>query len=300
VDEDEMARNAWQRILSRSSQIEVIGETTPLELIRNFRDIPTPEIVVAGSSFAERGLIRSEKIRKQWGSFPKTIIVCENEEKVKAAFKARADWASIGPFSDQELITWTRALSDDAKRLCSEYLSELTTMEKGTDQHKTFLKLMQDILQLLFHPDLVNPKKMDSSNLSQEISRGRLIFRNQAKRGKNRISDFNEFWEDAREFHQAKYVTVDIYNSEIVPAAIQALGKYLSNLHGSLGLIIGRSSEKPKLSPLTVALFENEKKVVIMLSDTEIQEMLEYKAGGVNPACLLQDLYQNLIADAEN
>jgi hypothetical protein len=78
------------------------------------------------------------------------------------------------------------------------------------------------------------------------------------------------------------------------------LGKYLNPLHGSFGIIIGRGLVKTNLHPLTIALFENEKKAILLLGDAELQEMLEYKAGGVNPACLLQDLYQKLIADAGN
>jgi len=57
---------------------------------------------------------------------------------------------------------------------------------------------------------------------------------------------------------------------------------------------------KRGLHPLTVALFENEKRAILVLGEAELQEMLEYKVGGVNPACLLQDLYPKLIADAGN
>jgi len=259
---------------------------------------------VAGFRFVESYLVRTEKIKKGRRSWPKTIIICENNEEVRAAFKARADWACTVPFEDQDLITWIRALSDDAKWLCSEYLSELTSTEVRKEQYPVFLKLVQESLQLLFHPDLVNPDKKVVWERLNTVPQGRLIFRNQANRennaGDKNTTRFNEFWKDMRQYHDAKHVTADVYNSEILSSAIQNLGRYLSTLHGSIGLVIGRSFIRSKIYPLTIALFENEKKIILLLSDLEIQEMLEYKAGGVNPACLLQDLYQQLIADAEN
>ncbi len=304
VDDDGMARTAWKKVLGKSSQIKVIGEATPREFIRSIRNIAEPEVIVGGFSFVERGLIRSAKLIKTWGSRPKIIVIGENKEQVKEAYKAHADWAVASPFSEQDLITWIRAMSDDAKRLCSEYLSELVAIQKDNNQEEQFIKLIQEMLQLLFHPDLINPEKMETSDLSHPIRHGRLIFRNQAKKEnlaeKDGLLKFDEFWEDARQNHGAKYVTVDVYNSEVIPSAIQSLGEYLTNLHGLFGLVIGRSLLKASLYPLTVALFENEKKAILPISDSELKEMLEYKAGGVNPVCLLQDLYQQLIADTGN
>lgn len=116
VDDDEMARNAWKKVVSKSSQIQVIGETTLRDLERNIRNIYAPEVIVSGFPFVERGLVRSEKLIKTWGNFPKIIVICENKEQIKAGYKAHADWAAASPFSDQDLVTWIRAMSDNASR----------------------------------------------------------------------------------------------------------------------------------------------------------------------------------------
>lgn len=305
VEDDDMARAGWKRVLGKSDQIRVVGETTLHALIKNIEKIPLPEIIITGFSFVERGMILSDELKKTWGNFPKNIIICENKEQVRIAYRSHADWATTKPFIDQDLVTWVRALSDDAKRLCSEYLAELVSIEKGSGQQQKFLKLVYAMLQLLFHPDLVNPEKIDLPDSPQSISPGRFVFRNQAKKensesnGGKGEQKFDDFWEDARQNHESKYVAVDICNSEIDFAAIQRLGKYLTSSHGLLGLIIGRIPIKPRHYPLTVALFENEKKVILLLGDAELQEMLEYKAGGVNPVCLLKDLYQNLMVKAD-
>lgn len=304
VDDDEMARNAWKKVLSKSSQIQVVGEAISRELVRNKNDIPVPEIIVSGFSFVEKGLIHSAKLIKTWGHSPKIIIICENKEQIKAAYKARADWAVAIPFSDQDLVTWIRAMSDDAKRLCGEYLERLNNLPGEGVQQSTFEKLIADMLQLLFHPDLVNPEKVDGIQSTRGAPFGRLIFRNQAKRQETAATEdekkiFDEFWEDVRHTHKGKYITVDVHNSGLTPETIQSLGAYLTNIHGSFGLVIGRGSIAGKLYSLSISMFENEKKAILLLGDEDLQAMLEFKAGGVNPVCLLQDMYQRIIARAQ-
>jgi hypothetical protein len=96
--------------------------------------------------------------------------------------------------------------------------------------------------------------------------------------------------------HKSKYVTVDIYNKKLEPGNITSLGEYLTESHGLLGLIIGRKLPSSDIDMMSIALFENERKVVLALDVLLLCEMLEYKAGGINPVCLLQGLYQKLIA----
>src|SRR5688572_25345335 len=152
VDADDMARNAWKRILRKSSQIEVVGESTPSGFFRDMRNTSEPEIIVAGFAYVDDCLVRVKKVRKLWENVPKTIIICRNKEEIKAAFIAGADWAIAVPFDDQELITRVRASSDDAKRLCSEFRSALKSIRDDEASEEAYLKLIQDVLQLLFHP----------------------------------------------------------------------------------------------------------------------------------------------------
>jgi DNA-binding NarL/FixJ family response regulator len=304
VDEEDLARRAWKRILQKSSQIEVMGECKPGVFFKEMQNTPEPEVVVAGFSYVSACLAQLPKFQRLWGNVPRTIIICQSKLEIKEAFKAGAEWTVAIPFDDQELVTRVRASSDDAKRLCSDYLSALHALRGDSASDETYLKLIQDILQLLFHPDLVNPERMHVPDRAGRTQHGRLVFRNQAKSGSAARSEhdsrFNEFWEEGRQGHNAKYVTVDVYNAEVTAPALQALGNYLGPLHGTLGLIVGRDPIPSRLSRLAVALFENEKKAILTLGSAEIEEMLEYKAGGVNPTCLLQDLYQRLIADAES
>lgn len=302
VENDSMARNAWKKILSKSNQIRVIGEIATKEIGRIKINFPAPEIILTGFSFVERGLVRSEKLRKMWGTFPKIIVLCENKAQVGEAYRAHVDWAAAAPFNDHHLVTWVRALSADAKRLCEEYLSKLLNAERNELNRNEYYDAAREILQLLYHPDLVNPENIGIPNTGPVQPPQRLLFRNQAgveaPGSGPEEKRFDEFWIDARQSHGAKYVTADLYNTRIAPAAISTLGRYLGELHGTFGLIVGRDFDEKALYPLTVSLFENERKAILLLDDERLQESLEYKAGGVNPACRLKDFYQKLIADA--
>ena len=288
VDDNALARAAWKRVLSKSKQIKVVGETNPKDILSSAKELEAPEIIVGGLSFMEAGLLKEGRIRSFWGVQPKVILLAENKEQVKSAFKQGTDWAATKPFNDQDLINWVRTLGDDAKQLCSEYIDQLSALRIEKTYSEKYRELVSSILQLLFHPDLVNPEFAE--RLSSASLAGRSVFRNQAKE--------HEFWIDANKVYQSRYVTVDIYNTVLESEYVALLGKYLSESHGLLGLIVGRKIPFSRLNAMSVSLFENQRKAVLFLDDSHLREMLEYKAGGINPVCLLQDLYQNLIASA--
>lgn len=290
VDEDAMVRKAWRKVLNDSRQIRVIGEANPFELGKFTNAPEPPEILVAGHSFMEAGYLKGGIQQSFWESRPKVIMIVENREQIKTAFKNGADFAAAKPFDSQDLITWVRALSDDAKRLCSEYHNRFSKIRAIQSQNKKYSELVGSILQLLFHPDLVNP---ESARMLADVPlSSRLILRNQAREHK--------FWIDAHEMHRSKYLTFDIYNEPVGADKLKALGKYLSESHGLMGFVIGRNLSMHDLQVVSIAFFENEGKVVLPLDDSQLQAMLEYKAGGVNPAFELENLYQKLIADAGN
>lgn len=286
IHENELARSAWKKVLNKSGQIIVIGETKALEPYRLPEGTQPPEIIVASMLILGTGVLRTARLKVIFGIRPRIIILTENKEDMKIAFKEGADWAAVEPIDAQDLITRVRALSGDAKKLCAEYRDRFS-MIKTEDRHKNmFRDLVDSTFQLIFHPDLVNPEAVTlSSNTSLA---GRLVYRNQA-RG-------HEFWIDAHQMHKSKYVTVDIYDKKLEPGNITSLGKYLSESHGLLGFIVGLKSPSSDLDAMSIALFENERKVVLALDVSLLCEMLEYKAGGINPVCLLQDRYQKLIA----
>jgi DNA-binding NarL/FixJ family response regulator len=285
VDDSAMARDAWKMVLTKSRQIEVVESLPTLDFIRRIKFSIPPEVIVAGQSFLDVGLLKPGILHSLFGYRPKVVLLVQLKSQIPSAFKAGADWVASEPFNDQELINWVRSLSDYAKRLCEEYREQLDSLGSGKKDTPIFYELISDILQLLFHPDLVNP---EPGLYPYDLQATRLVFRNQTKD--------HEFWMDAREKHLAKYVSVDIYNSQMQGDFIPKLGGYLSGTHGMLGLIIAKNMPKPNLFELSVALFENEQKVLLLLTENDILDMLRYKAGGINPACRLQDLYQSLIA----
>lgn len=300
VDENKMARSAWKKILQRSGQVEIVGELALNEIPGKLKQTEPPEVIVAGNSYAEKGFLHNAKVKEIWGYFPKTLVICDKPQQVPPAFKAHADLAVCKPFDDQELVTWVRMISDEAKRLCEEYYGQLISNSAKQKERSGYLKLILSILQLLFHPDLVNPESVDIRD-TDALSNDRLVFRNQAKKGKiqgNGALNFDEFWEDMRQDHNAKYIPIDIYNSEVPSQAIRRMASYLTPSHSSFGLVIGREKDLFKLRSMQVAQLDNEEKVILLLGHSDLQEMLEYKAGGINPACLLKIQYQQLVIKA--
>lgn len=288
IHENELARSAWKKVLGKSDQISVIDAVQNLKSYHLSDVTQPPEIIIANMSILVSGMLRVDQLKTVFGIRPKIIILTENKDDVKIAFKQGADGATAEPFDAQDLITQVRALSGEAENLCAEYRDEFSIIKAGRSQMGKFYDLVSNSLQLIFQPDLVNPESVMTSSANPLLSR--LVFRNQARN--------HEFWIDTRQIHQSRYVTVDVYNNKLEPENIVTLGNYLSESHGLLGLIVGRRVLAHDLDEMSIALFENERKVVLILNETLIRDMLEYKAGGINPVCLLQDQYQKLIASA--
>ena len=286
IHENKLARSAWKKVLDKSGHIVVVGATESLETYHYSEKTPPPEIIIASMSILSAGVLRANHLKTIFGVRPRIIILAESKDEVKIAFKEGADWATAEPFDPQDLITRIRALSGDAKRLCAEHRDNFSIIRSGDSQKRRFCDLVSSTIQLIFHPDLVNPEYIAIP--SNNSMAGRLVFRNQARD--------HQFWIDAREIHQSKYVAVDVYNKRLKPETITSLGKYLSESHGLFGLVVGRNSGSIDLDAMSKALFENEQKIVLALDISLLCEMLEYKAGGINPVCLLQDRYQKLIA----
>ena len=288
IHENDLARSAWKKVLEKSGHIAVVGAIETLETYHHPENTSAPEIIVASMSILNARVLRANHLKPIFGIRPRIIVLAENKEEVKIAFKEGADWATAEPIDTQDLITRVRALSGDAKKLCAEHRNNFSMIRSGNSQKRRFCDLVSSTFQLIFHPDLVNPECIvPPSNNSMA---GRLVFRNQARD--------HPFWIDAREIHQSKYVAVDVYNKRLKPETIPSLGKYLSESHGLFGLVVGRNSRSIDLDAMSKALFENERKVVLALDVSLLCEMLEYKAGGINPVCLLQDRYQKLIASS--
>lgn len=288
IHENELARSVWKKVLEKSGHIIVIGTIVSLEGYRLPEGTRPPEIIIASISILRTGVLRADLLKTMFGIRPRITILAESKADVKVAFKEGADWAAEEPIDTPDLITRVRALSGDSKRLCAEHRDNFSKISSGDSHKRKFGDLVSSTIQLIFHPDLVNPEYVALP--PNHSLAGRLVFRNQARD--------HEFWIDTRESHRAKYVTTDIYNKILVPEDITLLGKYLSESHGLFGLAIGRSSTSTALEEMSIALFENEQKVVLPLDISALCEMLEYKAGGINPVCLLQDRYQRLIAAA--
>lgn len=144
-------------------------------------------------------------------------------------------------------------------------------------------------MEFLFHPDLVNPSSVE--RVSRVSGTRRLIFRNQAAE--------HQFWIETLDTHAAKVVTVDIHDRDLKSENLNTLANFLSASHGNFGLVIGCNFSN-LLQTIPVFILNNSQKAILVITDSELEDMLAYKAGGINPVCLIEDLYQDLIISVMN
>ncbi len=145
-------------------------------------------------------------------------------------------------------------------------------------------------------PELALGKPFPQSRTDQEYDRRDLVLRNNAIEG---------FWAETRQHYDAEGVIVDAknYGKEINRNAVHDFSRYLKEYGlGRFGIIAAR-----EVSPQTQASTSQHERVqsaideqknqwrnsphkmIILLGEADLVEMLETKAGGKDPTALLRD-----------
>jgi hypothetical protein len=165
-----------------------------------------------------------------------------------------------------------------------ELIVKLSSTACGTKEWSLYQRLLRETLERLFCPLLATPiyEHPDEFN----INRRDFILPNYAPDG---------FWSYMRETYKADFVVVDAKNSckKVTKRDVLQVSNYLKR-HGTglFGIIIGRQGGD-KSSLLTLReIWSNEQKLILILNDEDIKQMLMLKSVGNNPEDVLKEKIQ--------
>lgn len=285
IAEEDLVMEGWSRVLGPATDIELLAsiqdfsESTVLKLNN------PPEIIVAHESW-----LKSLKARK-WISLIRTnyrtkiIAVVKNAANVKKLRLIGVDESIQLPFRGRQLIDLIRGLSRDDKNLCMYYAQQMESTPRGAEHFGTYIELISNILQLIFSQVLTNLQVRNTYSSGDRFVY--LTFEN--------ISD-HRFWVELKKRFEAHYIVFSIQNNPaLLSPQFGKLGKYLVEPVGKLGFLCNRQVPDHAFDALQLAAFQNDGKVIILLSDQQIRTLLAFKAAGVDPTELLEEIYQGLI-----
>ena len=162
-----------------------------------------------------------------------------------------------------------------------DFISKLRNIRPGKENWNLYQSLVGDILEHLFTPPLSKPIPEHKDKTG--ANRRDFIIPNEAPDG---------FWLFARTKYLADYIVVDAKNlkGKVTKSAILQVANYLKP-HGAglFGMIFSRFGGDSRGCDQTLReQWSTQQKLIIVLSDSDIEEMLVYKDSGEKPDMVLR------------
>lgn len=174
--------------------------------------------------------------------------------------------------------------SQSAPRDASEILiQELRGTSAGRDDWSAYQKLCERILEYLFCPPLGRPN-YERAN-SERTDRRAIVLANW-------VADPINFWGQMRAFYGAHLVVVDAKNwvNPISKNEVLKVAHYLkSHGAGRFGMIMSRKGCDQSASICLREYWMGEEKMIIVLNDAEVEQMLTLRRSGGNPSNVIRD-----------
>lgn len=166
------------------------------------------------------------------------------------------------------------------KQLEMELIEKLENTKSGKTEWNIYQKLLNEILSRLFCPPLSNP----IYELSDEFrfNRRDFIMPNYSDNG---------FWAYIRDIYNADFIVIDAknYTKKVQKKDILQICNYLKS-HGAglFGIIITRNGGDTSCFHTIKEMWAMQKKLIIILTDDDLKQMLNLKAVGNNPEDIIK------------
>lgn len=183
-------------------------------------------------------------------------------------------------------------IDDETTRPEAETLiHKLSEIRPGTEQASVFQRTVLEILNFLFNPQLINGE-LEVRTLDGTERRD-IIFTNDSDQS---------FWEYLRIEHSAILLMFETKNtSQLENAHVNQTATYLGDRLGRLGFIVTRYKiEASQLKKIYSVYNDSQpRKIILVLSDSDLQTMITMKCEGKDPMRYIQKLYRTFRTNAQ-
>jgi len=183
-------------------------------------------------------------------------------------------------------------IDEQAKMRASILIDRLSTTPAGREDATTYQYLVLEILNFLFAPELIDGRP--EVRTIDGTERRDIIFTNDSD---------ETFWAYARTNHDGLVLMFEIKNTDdLGMAAIAQTATYLGSRLGRLGFIVTRKPPTLELMKKTFAVWNDsgtEKKVILIIHDAQLIEMLKTRADDKSPTKWMQSHYRAFRTSAQ-
>ncbi len=163
--------------------------------------------------------------------------------------------------------------------------NRLQSISTGAENASTFQHTVLEILNFLFNPQLIDGKP--EVRTIDGTERRDIVFTNDSDQ---------TFWAYVRQEHSGIFLMFEAKNTkEIGPAALNQTATYLGDRLGRLGFIVTRHKpdESATRKAFSIHNDSNPRKIILFLTDNDLNIMLVMKSAGKEPMRHLQQLYRD-------
>lgn len=163
--------------------------------------------------------------------------------------------------------------------------ARLKEISVGVAEATDFQHTVLEILNFLFAPELIDGKP--EVRTIDGTERRDIIFTNDSDQ---------TFWNYVRQEHSGIFLMFETKNTqEIGPAALNQTATYLGDRLGRLGFIVTRNaaSESAQRKAFSIHNDSSPRKIILFLTDHDLNLMLDMKSSGKEPMRHIQNLYRS-------
>jgi hypothetical protein len=174
--------------------------------------------------------------------------------------------------------------SGEAKGTGESLLGRLSATPNGRPSAALYQQLVLDILTFVFCPDLIDGKLEESTIDGTE--RRDIIFTNDSD---------STFFDYIRSTHDALMIMFEAKNvADLTMAALNQTATYLGDRLGRLGFIVTRKPPGENHLRKQISIFNdsNPRKVLLILSDDDLKELIQLRMQDASPVKWLQRRYR--------
>lgn len=178
-------------------------------------------------------------------------------------------------------------VSETQVALGQEFADRLYAIPSGWDSAAEYQRLVYEILNYLFEPELTAGAMEARTHLGTD--RRDIIYVNESERA---------FLRYVRETYQTMSVVFETKNvQDLEPEHVNQVAAYLGARLGMLGFIVCRRPAKENVIRKAFTTFNDTRgdirKTILIASDDDLIEMISLKKSGKNPADRLRDIYRD-------
>jgi hypothetical protein len=196
------------------------------------------------------------------------------------------DYFASYPSAVEELSKRLSEPKSEETAKAEALVERLEACPAGQANFADFEDIGTEILVHLFGEDLGKPKSQVKTLDGKQ--RRDVLFPNR------RVSPF---FQRLYQLYEADFLIVDFKNywDEIEPGVVDDVSKYPNIALGRFVLVVSRKAAKDTVAAAQLRLFRDDKKMVLIVSDKDLIEMLYLKSRGQSPVSLLEDKLAELL-----